>query len=70
MYIMTQKEQALFKLVGTYGEGIGNGSCGECNRTYGPEDLTEKEEKLDGFFKYRLSYECPEGHVVLAADVI
>ena len=33
-------------------------------------DLTLKEEQLDGeIYHYRLSYSCPEGHIVLAADV-
>ena len=68
---MSQKTQALFKLTGSYGESIGKGSCGECNKTYKPEELKEKEEKLDNgsIYNYRLSYECPEGHLVLAADV-
>jgi len=66
----TKKEHALFKITGSYGRDIGNGSCGKCNKSYGPEDLTEKEESLDGdVFKYRLIYECPKGHVVLGADV-
>ena len=66
-----KKVTALFKLTGSYAEGVGNGSCGDCNKTYGPEDLTEKEEDLDNgsIYSYRLTYTCPEGHVVCAADV-
>jgi len=65
------KKQALFKIVGTYGEGIGKGSCGKCNRAYEPDELTEKEEQLDNgsIFHYRLTYSCPDGHLVLGADI-
>ena len=69
---MTNKEQALFKITGTYGKDISviNASCGKCDKVYPGGELDEKEEKLTNeIYKYRLTYLCPKGHVVIGADV-
>ena len=45
-------------------------TCGKCNRTYDGSELEESEKEIDSErFSYRLSYLCPQGHLVLGADV-
>ena len=82
---MGNKEKALFKMFGSFGVTVNdtridtktkkkipaiNGSCGKCNKTYPGHELVEKETKLDNeFYKYRLTYSCPIGHIVFGADV-
>ena len=69
---MGNKETALFKITGSFGIKIKDvsASCGECNKSYPGDELKGKEEKLDNaFYKSRFTWKCPEGHIVLGADV-
>ena len=70
--VSTKKEHALAKILGGYGVDISdkNASCGECNKTYTGGELKEVEEEITNeFYTYRLTYKCPNGHVVFGADV-